>query len=831
MAVRSLGRLTLDLVAQVGGFIQGMNQAQRSAQQTTQNVTNNMQRMRAGIVGALSGIAVGALLQKSFEELDKFIEKAAEIEKISNIANIDTTSLQEIGYVAKQAGIDLNGLAPILKDIQKNIGEFKTLDSGPVKDFVDNFGLLNNITADSFKDLDGFESLKLIFDNLVASGADMNQIVKVMDDVAGGSNELIPIFQKSQEEINELRNKYKELGGVMSEESILAAKELKTQMEDLDITTEGFKNTIAEQLIPYLSSLSNEFTGRAEDGKKLSGAMDLASFAADTLEAGINLLVGSLIVLSAPIKLIINQLGALAGVAAVAKQAMSLNWSGTIDELKNLANNYAAGVQDAMNTAVAGTERMFAEVGASRAKMHADLKKEAKERQENAQKELENAQKLAEANANLAKGKQEDERLKKVREESDKLLESEQRRLDLINVKTEKEKVLYEIEKGKYKEFTKERQQELLKIAEAIDLNKHQEESAKKAKSAATSGSNEAAKAAERQAEAERKVLEQFENQVFALEKRIALAGNDSEVASLKYDIDNGQLEQYTQQQKEQLLLLTEQAVLAEESAERQKKASEEIARAKEEEKNKIDDLYKSLEELNSQYDFERTLIGKTREEIELLTLARQYEAIASSEQYKQVEENLKRLQGEYDVANKKIELMDTTRDATKDALKSVFTEGASAAEAFMSVLDKVLDKMLDMSIDWLVDGAMGKGGSGGGWLDSLFSGFSGGGSGGGWLSSLFGGFRAGGGAVSPNKLYNVNESGFEMFSSGGKDYLLTGDQGGYITNNASLKNGLSNTIQQSNNFIINGKIDRRTQEQIAVKQGNLISRAQKRNL
>ncbi len=41
---------------------------------------------------------------------------------------------------------------------------------------------------------------------------------------------------------------------------------------------------------------------------------------------------------------------------------------------------------------------------------------------------------------------------------------------------------------------------------------------------------------------------------------------------------------------------------------------------------------------------------------------------------------------------------------------------------------------------------------------------------------------KASGGPVSSGKVYPINERGTEMFSSGGKDYLLTGDSNGYIT-------------------------------------------------
>lgn len=53
--------------------------------------------------------------------------------------------------------------------------------------------------------------------------------------------------------------------------------------------------------------------------------------------------------------------------------------------------------------------------------------------------------------------------------------------------------------------------------------------------------------------------------------------------------------------------------------------------------------------------------------------------------------------------------------------------------------------------------------------------------------SAQFKGGRAMGGSVSPGAMYEVNEKGPELLSSGGKDYLMMGAKGGTVTPNAKL--------------------------------------------
>ena len=53
-----------------------------------------------------------------------------------------------------------------------------------------------------------------------------------------------------------------------------------------------------------------------------------------------------------------------------------------------------------------------------------------------------------------------------------------------------------------------------------------------------------------------------------------------------------------------------------------------------------------------------------------------------------------------------------------------------------------------------------------------------------------YSGGRASGGSVSGGRMYRVNENGPELLSTGGKDYLMMGSQGGQVTSNRNLRGG-----------------------------------------
>ena len=111
----------------------------------------------------------------------------------------------------------------------------------------------------------------------------------------------------------------------------------------------------------------------------------------------------------------------------------------------------------------------------------------------------------------------------------------------------------------------------------------------------------------------------------------------------------------------------------------------------------------------------------------------------------------------------------------------------------------------------------------------------SGGGDGGFW-AGLFGSFMGGGkqtgGYMPAGSMSRVNEAGLEMARVRGKDYLLTGGGGAQIipAHAVSGKLGRGGGTQVIN-FAIQGKMDRRTQEQIATQVYRQTTAANARNL
>lgn len=165
----------------------------------------------------------------------------------------------------------------------------------------------------------------------------------------------------------------------------------------------------------------------------------------------------------------------------------------------------------------------------------------------------------------------------------------------------------------------------------------------------------------------------------------------------------------------------------------------------------------------------------------------------------------------------KRMELMDGARDSFATFFEDVIGGTKSVSDAFKDMLDDINAMILRRITE--------------NWVEQLFGAFGtnqGGAAGGNWfnmIAGIFGGGKASGGIAHANRLYEVNESGMEMASVNGRDYLLTGSKPVQITPNSGMGG-----MQQTNVFTIQGKIDRRTEDQIVQQVGRRTQMAMARN-
>lgn len=199
--------------------------------------------------------------------------------------------------------------------------------------------------------------------------------------------------------------------------------------------------------------------------------------------------------------------------------------------------------------------------------------------------------------------------------------------------------------------------------------------------------------------------------------------------------------------------------------------------------------------------EFERSLLGKTVEDQEILNNLRYAGVDANSEYGQSIIQVTKDLQEQREAMEQQIAVADVFRSNFEDAFADVLTGTKSVKDAFKDMTNQILADIARIVAQKLVENLFGQSGS----TDS--------GQAGGWVQafgSMFGGSRATGGPVNAGSLYRVNENGPELLTVGGREYLMMGNTSGTV----SQTGGAGVSVIQ--NFTSAGRIDQRTASQMA---------------
>lgn len=272
MASRSLGVLTVDLIAKTGGFVTGMDKAARTAKTSMDNIGKAVGNA-ASVIGA--GIAAASGVVAAWTT--NTINAAVEIERLSALSNTSAENFQRWAIGASTAGIEQQKLADILKDTQDKVGDFIQTGGGGMADFFENIAPKVGVTAEQFRKLSGPDALQLYVTSLEKANLSQNDMIFYLEAIASDSSLLLPLLKNNGEAMGEWADKAEELGAILGTDTIAAAKEAKKEFQTLGLVYEGLKNRIVQQVLPSLMALTEQFTDTAEGTAKLDEISRIAS--------------------------------------------------------------------------------------------------------------------------------------------------------------------------------------------------------------------------------------------------------------------------------------------------------------------------------------------------------------------------------------------------------------------------------------------------------------------------------------------------------------------------------------------------------------------------
>lgn len=250
MARKSLGTLTLDLVAKVSGFEQGMDKAARKSQKTAKQMERYSRQIGAALtVGTTAAIGGMAALVASTAE------GAREVKNLAQIAGSTPQQFQRAAYASKRYGIEQEKLADIFKTTNERIGEFLREGNGEMADFFEQIAPQVGVTADEFARLSGPDALQLYVKSLQDAGVSQKEMTSYMEDLASDSTALLPLLRDNGKEMQTLGDEAERTGNVFSDMDFQQLETIRRGMDELTGAATGMKNEIVMAALPAIGDL------------------------------------------------------------------------------------------------------------------------------------------------------------------------------------------------------------------------------------------------------------------------------------------------------------------------------------------------------------------------------------------------------------------------------------------------------------------------------------------------------------------------------------------------------------------------------------------------
>ncbi|UFM68528.1 phage tail tape measure protein [Leclercia adecarboxylata] len=278
MAGKSLGTLTIDLIAKTGGFVSGLNQAERASAKWSKQVQDDAASASASLAGigaaaVTAGLGVGAA---GFQLLKSTSKQITETDRWAKSLRISTQELLAWQFAAEKAGVSGDQMADIFKDIGDKIGDAVLNKSGEAVDALNALGL----SAEKLSKVSPDKQLLAIGESLskIATNAEKTTI---LESLGNDLSKLLPLFDNNNEKLKQFIVLAKDYGIAPDPSSIDDLVKVNQLFEDMEAQVAGLKMEIAAGLAKVdLTPLQNSLDKLHDvltDPVVLQGISDLVS--------------------------------------------------------------------------------------------------------------------------------------------------------------------------------------------------------------------------------------------------------------------------------------------------------------------------------------------------------------------------------------------------------------------------------------------------------------------------------------------------------------------------------------------------------------------------
>ncbi|HFQ6845204.1 TPA: phage tail tape measure protein [Serratia marcescens] len=245
MASKSLGTLTIDLIAKTGGFVSGMDKAERASEKWRKQVQKDV----ADSSKALAGMATAAMAAATaigvagYQLLKSTSEQVANTDKWAKSLNMSTQELLAWQFAAEKAGLSGENMSDIFKDLGDKIGDAVLNKSGEAVDALNALGLSAEKLAKASPD----KQMLAIGEALGKIGTNSAKI-NILESIGNDLSKLLPLFDNNNEKLKQFIQLAKDYGVAPDPSSIDDLIKVNDIFQDMESQVKGLKIEIASGL-------------------------------------------------------------------------------------------------------------------------------------------------------------------------------------------------------------------------------------------------------------------------------------------------------------------------------------------------------------------------------------------------------------------------------------------------------------------------------------------------------------------------------------------------------------------------------------------------------
>ncbi|HDZ9108267.1 TPA: phage tail tape measure protein [Klebsiella pneumoniae] len=245
MAGKSLGTLTIDLIAKVGGFVQGMGKAERASQKWSDQVKKDAKEVSSAIiaVGAAAAPAAVGIGAAGLSIVKNTAQQVTEADRWAKSLKMSTQDLLSWQYAAEQAGLTGDNIADIFKDINDKVGDAVLNKSGEAAQALDTLGLSAKKLSEQSPD----KQLMAISEALQKIPSQAGK-TNILESLGNDLSKMLPLFENNNEKLKQFIQLSKDFGIAPPQEDIDNLVKVNQFFQDIEASARGLKMEIASGL-------------------------------------------------------------------------------------------------------------------------------------------------------------------------------------------------------------------------------------------------------------------------------------------------------------------------------------------------------------------------------------------------------------------------------------------------------------------------------------------------------------------------------------------------------------------------------------------------------